>query len=78
MINEIRVGGGTDIDGGMKLALDILKEREGGRDTTSILLLSDGFNEGAYEKFQKTLKSKQYSSLGNFSIHSFGFGSEHD
>ena len=27
MINEIRVGGGTDIDGGMKLALDILKER---------------------------------------------------
>lgn len=58
MVDNIKVGGGTDIDGGMKLALDIIKERKGSRSTTSILLLSDGVNEGAYDKFKKTLKSK--------------------
>ena len=78
LVGEIKAGGGTDIDGGMKLGLDILKERMGRRETTSILLLSDGVNEGAFDKFRKTIKSKQYSSLGNFSIHSFGLGSDHD
>ena len=78
LVSDIRAGGGTDIDGGMKLGLDILKERMGKRETTSILLLSDGVNEGAFEKFRKTIKSKAYSDLGNFSIHSFGLGSDHD
>jgi hypothetical protein len=44
---------------------------------TSVFLLSDGQDKGADVKFKQILKQEE-KELGNFSIHSFGFGTDHD
>lgn len=45
---------------------------------TSIFLLSDGQDRGAEARFKASLESNINKDLGVFSIHSFGFGTDHD
>ena len=45
---------------------------------TSIFLLSDGENRGADLRVEQSLKMPVNRNLDAFSIHSFGFGSDHD
>lgn len=54
-----------------------MRERRQTNNVTSIFLLSDGQDQGADAKVSEALK-QQEEILGNFSIHSFGFGSYHD
>jgi hypothetical protein len=56
-----------------------LKQRTKENAVTSIFLLSDGLDGGAEKKVAESL-FKFYKSLNEktFTIHSFGFGSDHD
>lgn len=41
-------------------------------------MLSDGQDKGAEDKFKKSLDQPMNKQLGVFTLHSFGFGSDHD
>ncbi len=45
---------------------------------TSIFLLSDGQDKGAEHTFKDSLLEERNQSLGVFTLHSFGFGNDHD
>ncbi|EAR87778.2 von willebrand factor type A (vWA) domain was originally protein (macronuclear) [Tetrahymena thermophila SB210] len=78
IINSITADGGTDINSGMLMAFNILQKRQFFNPVSSIFLLSDGQDNGADEKIKKYINSNQSLKNECFSIHSFGFGSDHD
>ncbi|EAR89933.1 von willebrand factor type A (vWA) domain was originally protein (macronuclear) [Tetrahymena thermophila SB210] len=76
IINEIHCHGGTNINSGMELAFRVLKERKYYNPVSSIFLLSDGQDGGADLRVRQSLE--KHLSQECFTIHSFGFGSDHD
>ncbi|KAL4512657.1 hypothetical protein ABPG72_020494, partial [Tetrahymena utriculariae] len=70
---------GTDITNGLKIAFQILQNRKQKNQVSSIFLLSDGQDDGSDIKIRNILQTT-YSQLQeeSFTIHSFGFGSDHD
>jgi len=65
---------------GANIALKILRDRKHINQVSSIFLLSDGEDNipGAVDRMRNALKSKKNSDLSAFSIHTFGFGADHD
>ncbi|KAL4499758.1 hypothetical protein ABPG72_017298 [Tetrahymena utriculariae] len=78
IINSITTDPGTDINSGMLIAFNILQKRQCFNPVSSVFLLSDGQDNGADEKIKKYINSNQSLKNECFSIHSFGFGSDHD
>ncbi len=60
----------------MDVTLAILKKRRFQNPVTSVLLLSDGLDEGAQDRV-KTLMD-QYAIQDSFTLNTFGYGSDHD
>lgn len=77
-VGKLEGNGGTSIVAGLELALKTIRDRKVANKVTSIFLLSDGLDRGADEKFSKILKLPENGELGAYSIHSFGFGEDHD
>jgi Mg-chelatase subunit ChlD len=77
-VSRLEGNGGTSIASGLELALKTIRDRKVPNKVTSIFLLSDGLDSGADERFNKILKRPENSELGAYSIHSFGFGEDHD
>ena len=77
-INSLFASGGTNIMSGMELALKTIRDRKIPNKVTSVFLLSDGQDKGAEEALKQALARPENSELGVFSIHSFGFGTDHD
>jgi len=75
---KVEATGGTNICEGLRPALDIIQRRKVANNVTSIFLLSDGLdnNKGAESRIQSMLK--QYNIQTPFTIHMFGYGSDHD
>jgi len=73
MISKIQSRGGTAISTGIQLALDILKSRRYINSVTSIFVLSDGQDGNAMNS-----SWVERSAESNLSIHTFGYGSDHD
>ena len=46
-INSLKDRGGTDINAGMNMAFNVIKQRESANPVTSIFLLTDGLDGGA-------------------------------
>jgi Mg-chelatase subunit ChlD len=78
IVDNISAGGGTTINSGLTLALKTIRERKHINKVTSIFLLSDGQDKGAEQTFKNSLAAEKNKELGVFSLHSFGFGSDHD
>lgn len=77
-ISGLFASGGTNIMSGMNLALKTLRDRKRPNKVSSVFLLSDGQDRGAEEQLRLALQSEENKDLGVFSIHSFGFGTDHD
>jgi len=77
-IGNLRASGGTNILSGMNLAFQTIRDRRIPNTVTSVFLLSDGQDKGADAKINHALSVKANQELGAFSIHSFGFGTDHD
>jgi Mg-chelatase subunit ChlD len=77
-INGLYASGGTSIMSGMDLALKTIRDRKIPNKVTSVFLLSDGQDKGAENQLKAALSSEENKDLGVFSIHSFGFGTDHD
>ena len=78
LINSLRAGGGTNITSGMEYAFKTIRDRKVPNTVTSVFLLSDGQDGGADHSIKQALDIKENEELGVFSIHSFGFGTDHD
>ena len=76
VINSLVASGGTDITDGMRHAVRIINERKFRNPVTSVFLLSDGLDGGAIQGVRNLLNTEQPKD--NFTIHSFGYGSDHD
>ncbi|CAD8145074.1 unnamed protein product [Paramecium pentaurelia] len=74
IISKIQANGGTEISLGTQMALKQIKYRKCVNNVTAIFVLSDGQDESAVFKLQKQLAYYQQT----LTIHSFGFGSDHD
>lgn len=74
----LQAGGGTNINSGMELALKTIRDRKFKNSVTSIFLLSDGQDPEGALNFSESLKRPENKDLGVFTIHSFGFGTDHD
>ncbi|KAM3132388.1 hypothetical protein pb186bvf_015488 [Paramecium bursaria] len=74
IIGKIRAGGGTNIGSSTNLAFKQIKERKYQNNVTSIFLLSDGQDGSAENTVTQQLKEVEQA----FTIHSFGFGADHD
>lgn len=76
-IHSLRDRGGTNIDSGLKTAFQVIKQRKTANPVTSIFLLTDGLDPGAFNRIQSTVMT---SGLENesFTISCFGFGNDHD
>ena len=77
-IRKLDGSGMTSIVSGLDLGLKTIRDRKVPNKATSIFLLSDGLDKGADEKFKHVLTLPENAELGAFSIHSFGFGRDHD
>lgn len=77
-INGLFASGGTNIMSGLDLALRTIRDRKMPNKATSVFLLSDGQDKGAENQFKTALALPENKELGVFSIHSFGFGTDHD
>ncbi|KAL4476091.1 hypothetical protein ABPG74_009824 [Tetrahymena malaccensis] len=77
-INQISSHQGTDIHKGMVQAFKILQQRQSQNQVSSIFLLSDGIDSRADIKIQNYIKSQIPLQNECFTIHSFGYGSNHD
>ena len=76
VINSLVASGGTDITDGMRHAVRIINERKFRNPVTSVFLLSDGLDEKAVYGVGELLNTQQPKD--NFTIYSFGYGSDHD
>ncbi|KAM3137125.1 hypothetical protein pb186bvf_010853 [Paramecium bursaria] len=74
IINSIRAGGGTCISQGTQIALNQIKNRKYQNNVTSVFILSDGQDGGA----QQAVSQQLATFVQPITIHSFGFGSDHD
>ncbi|CAD8145963.1 unnamed protein product [Paramecium octaurelia] len=74
IISKIQANGGTVIGLGTQMALKQIKYRKSVNNVTSIFVLSDGQDEAAISQLQKQLAYYKQT----LTIHSFGFGSDHD
>jgi uncharacterized protein YegL len=72
-ISTIHASGGTDIADGLSLGLKALRERRERNSIASVLLLTDGQDSGSLDRLDSVMRD-----LPNCSIHTFGFGSDHD
>lgn len=78
-VDTLNAGGGTNINSGLDLAMKTIRDRKHQNNVTSIFLLSDGQDRGAGETFKQNLKKPENKEdLGVFTLHSFGFGNDHD
>ena len=81
-IDEIKAGGGTNILSGLKIAVDILindKDKSKNNRASSILLLSDGCdNQLSDFQLAQELKNLTKGKGLNFTLNTFGYGSDHD
>lgn len=77
-VNELYSSGGTSIMSGMNIALETLRDRKLVNTATSVFLLSDGQDKGAENQLKQALTMEENQDVGVFSIHSFGFGNDHD
>ena len=75
-ISSLTVDLGTNITAGMEQALKVIKDRKFRNPVTSVFLLSDGLDsfatQGITDLYSRTLIKD------NFTVHSFGYGSDHD
>lgn len=78
IVDGIQAGGGTNINSGLQLALKTIRDRKHVNKVTSIFLLSDGQDKGAEAPFKQSLDQPINKEIGVFTVHSFGFGSDHD
>jgi hypothetical protein len=92
LINSVIAKGGTNIAKAMQHAFEIIKQRKQENNVTSIFLLSDGIDLNADRKVRNLLNKEQFflnqtsgniknessNKYGNFSIHTFGYGNDHD
>ncbi|GJN38419.1 hypothetical protein PR202_gb27456 [Eleusine coracana subsp. coracana] len=73
-VNNLNVGGGTNIRGGLQAGIEILKERnkrEADGRTACIFLMSDGEqNQGG--------DARTVIEIPDFTVHTFGFGARHE
>lgn len=72
----IKATGGTNIAAAMDVTYAILKQRKFQNPVTSVLLLSDGLDEGVEEKVK--ILQEQYGIQESFTINTFGYGDDHD
>lgn len=63
---------------GIEMALKTIRDRKIANKVTSIFLLGDGQDKGTEIMLARALKEKQNANLGVFSIHTFGYGQDHD
>jgi uncharacterized protein YegL len=73
-ILSIAAEGGTDIASGLRSGLQMLKERRERNPVASVLLLTDGQDSGSLAH----IASIMADAPPNTSVHTFGFGSDHD
>ncbi|KAK3145297.1 hypothetical protein QOZ80_4AG0326890 [Eleusine coracana subsp. coracana] len=73
-VNNLNVGGGTNIRGGLQAGIEVLKERnkrEADGRTACIFLMSDGEqNQGG--------DARTVIEIPDFTVHTFGFGARHE
>ncbi|KAL4435511.1 hypothetical protein ABPG74_020287 [Tetrahymena malaccensis] len=76
---SICANGGTNITSGLQTAFSILQNRKQKNSVSSIFLLSDGQDNNSDSRIRQLLQST-YQELQEecFTIHSFGFGNDHD
>jgi hypothetical protein len=75
-VNAIEPQGGTNISLGLCHAFQVLKQRKFVNQVTSLFLLSDGLDSGAYDRVSGTLSLYNLNDL--FTINCFGYGNDHD
>ncbi len=75
-VNAMKASGGTDISGAMDICFNILKQKQYHNPINSVLLLSDGDDEEAYELIKQRSESLKFSQ--GFTINTFGLGADHD
>ena len=75
-INSLNSSGGTNINNGVSLAMELIKHRKYKNPITSVFLLSDGQDQVSYSL--KTIQDTLNSIEESFTVHSFGFGRDHD
>lgn len=85
IVTNITSWGGTTISTGLEMAFKTIKERKYRNPVTSIFLLSDGRDNEQLDNENTEKTSTQIEHLINkfdlsdtFTIHSFGFGNDHD
>jgi len=83
MINKIYPSGGTNINSGVQMALEILKQRKFKNDQASIFVLSDGVDyQGKQAKniIKNTIENyEEYDSIiGSYTLNTFGYGKDTD
>jgi len=82
-IGAVEAGGSTDLCGGLVRGIDTLKNRSGVKnDVSSVLFLTDGLanagitsTEGILQEMDKRVNEEKQLPC---SVHTFGFGSDHD
>jgi len=77
-IKNILPRSSTNIMSGMEVAFKIAKERKYKNPVTSIFLLSDGQDDSSRVAKRTEQVLNLYKSNDTFTIHSFGFGNDHD
>ncbi|OMJ87207.1 hypothetical protein SteCoe_11132 [Stentor coeruleus] len=79
-IERLRASGGTEIVDGLDYGINIAINRNFENNSTAIILLSDGCDNNSATAFERTEACiKKYNSSNiSYTIHSFGYGSDHD
>ncbi len=75
-LDLIKAKGGTNIAEAMDIGLSILDQRRYSNPVTSILLLSDGLDDGAAGRVNVLVN--QHHIRNSYTINTFGYGSDHD
>lgn len=74
-IQKLTAVGGTNIVGGLRKAVKILKQRKTKNSVSSIFLLGDGNDNFELDGLDSLLEK---SNIENLTIHTFGYGEDHD
>lgn len=76
---RLTANGGTNIQAGLEMALDVVKKRTCKNKVTSIFLLSDGLDNNQGSLISRINQSiEKYAIPDVFTINSFGLGNDHD
>jgi uncharacterized protein YegL len=76
-IENLKASGSTNIASGIDFALRTLSRRKHKNPITCVFLLSDGYDQKGAELRVAELV-KKYNIQDNYTIHTFGYGSDHD